>query len=87
LEYGKLSDFQIKMVGERDIYMNSVVLEINMNRFGKFSVSVFIVLFPSPSQITRVYPKVSGLAPWSENSKWYSSLPLGAIVLLFCEPF
>jgi hypothetical protein len=29
---------------------------------------------------TRVYPKVSGLAAWSENCKWYSSLPLGAVV-------
>jgi hypothetical protein len=36
-------------------------------------------------QNTRVYPKVSGLAAWSENCKWYSSLPLGAIVSLFCE--
>jgi hypothetical protein len=34
----------------------------------------------------RVYPKVSGLAAWSENCKWYSSLPLGAIVSLFYEP-
>jgi L-ribulose-5-phosphate 3-epimerase UlaE len=34
---------------------------------------------------TRVYPKVSGLAAWSENYKWYNSLPLGAVVLLFCE--
>jgi hypothetical protein len=34
---------------------------------------------------TRVYPKVSGLAAWSENCKWYSFLPLGAIVSLFCE--
>jgi hypothetical protein len=31
------------------------------------------------------YPKVSGLAAWSENSKWYSSLPLGAVVSLFYE--
>jgi len=31
-----------------------------------------------------VYPKVSGLACWSENCKWYSSLPLGAVVPLFC---
>jgi hypothetical protein len=30
----------------------------------------------------RVYPKVSGL---SENCKWYSSLPLGAVVSLFYE--
>jgi hypothetical protein len=34
---------------------------------------------------TRVYPKVSGLAACSENCKWYSSLPLGAVVSLFCE--
>jgi hypothetical protein len=33
----------------------------------------------------RVYPKVSGLAAWSENCKWYSSLPLGTDVSLFCE--
>jgi hypothetical protein len=35
-----------------------------------------------------VYPKVSGLAAlaaWSENCKWHSSLPLGAVVSLFCE--
>jgi hypothetical protein len=29
---------------------------------------------------TRVYPKVSGLAAWSENCKWYSFLPLGAVL-------
>jgi len=34
---------------------------------------------------TRVYPKVSGLAAWRENCKSYSSLPLGATVLLFSE--
>jgi len=35
---------------------------------------------------TRVYPKVSGLAVWSENWKWYSSLPLDAVLSLTCEP-
>jgi hypothetical protein len=34
---------------------------------------------------TRVYPKVSRLAAWRENCKWYSSLPLDAVVSLFCE--
>jgi hypothetical protein len=34
---------------------------------------------------TNVYPKISGLAAWSENCKWYSSLPLGAVVSLFFE--
>jgi hypothetical protein len=33
----------------------------------------------------RVYPKVSGLAAWSENCKWCSYLPLGTIVSVFCE--
>jgi hypothetical protein len=31
------------------------------------------------------YPEVSGLAAWSKNCKWYSSLPLCAVVSLFCE--
>jgi hypothetical protein len=34
---------------------------------------------------TRVYPKVSGFAAWSENCKWYRSMPLGVVVSLFCE--
>jgi hypothetical protein len=34
---------------------------------------------------TGVYPKISGLAAWNENSKWYSSLALGGDVSLFCE--
>jgi hypothetical protein len=33
----------------------------------------------------RVYPKVSRLVTWSKNFKWYSCLPLGAVVSLFCE--
>jgi hypothetical protein len=37
------------------------------------------------SDYMRAYPKVSGLAAWSENCKWYSSLPLGAVVSLFCD--
>jgi len=37
------------------------------------------------SAFMRVYPEVSGLAVWSKNCKWYSSLPLGAVVSLFCE--
>jgi len=32
-----------------------------------------------------VYSKVSGLAAWRENCKWYNSVPLDAVVSLFCE--
>jgi len=32
-----------------------------------------------------VYPKVSGLVFRNKNCKWYSSLPLGVVVSLFCE--
>jgi hypothetical protein len=37
------------------------------------------------TELMRVYPKVSGLAAWSENCKWYSYLPIDAVVSLFCE--
>jgi hypothetical protein len=43
-------------------------------------------IFQPPHSIlhhTRVYPKVSGLAAWSENCKRHSSLPLGAVISLF----
>jgi hypothetical protein len=33
----------------------------------------------------KVYPKVSELAAWNENCKWYGSLLLSAVVSLFCE--
>jgi len=44
------------------------------------------ILFSSFVSSKRVYPKVSGLAARSENCRWYSSLPLGAVVSLFREP-
>jgi hypothetical protein len=31
---------------------------------------------------TRVYPKVSGLAAWSEKCKWHSSLSLDALIAI-----
>jgi hypothetical protein len=34
-------------------------------------------------KLTRLYPEVSGVTAWIDNCKWYSSLPLGAIVSLF----
>jgi hypothetical protein len=33
----------------------------------------------------RVYPKVSGLDARRRNCKWYSSLPKGTVLSLFCE--
>jgi hypothetical protein len=45
------------------------------------TISQFKKKVEMPTEIHRtgVYPKVSGLAAWSENCKWYSSLPLGAV--------
>jgi hypothetical protein len=63
-------------------------------KFAKFLVRFFTskcALFTDwgiPCIIGMKYegvPKVSGLAAWSENCKWYSCLPLGAVVSLFCE--
>jgi hypothetical protein len=42
-------------------------------------------LYLGLKETQRVYPEVSELAAWSENCKWYSSLPLGAVVSIFCE--
>jgi hypothetical protein len=47
--------------------------------------SMYYIEYDGQDGHTRVYPKVSGLAAWSENCKWYSSLPLRAVVSLFCE--
>jgi hypothetical protein len=49
--------------------------------------SSFLLIFTMlhESHVTRAYPKDSGLAAWSENWKWYSSLPLSAVVSLLCE--
>jgi hypothetical protein len=55
-----------------------------------FYLSVFQISsgahpYSYPRVHIRGYPKVSGLAAWSENCKWYRSLLLGAVVSLFCE--
>jgi hypothetical protein len=51
-----------------------------------FSTNLFMRFLSLRRMIhTRMYPKVPGLAAWSKNCKRYSSLPLGAVVSLFCE--
>jgi hypothetical protein len=49
--------------------------------FSKLTVSEKVEKF----EYTKVYPKVSGLVAWSENCKWYSSLPIGVVIALLCE--
>jgi len=44
---------------------------------------IVILIREITSLCTRMYPKVSGLAAWSESCKLYSSLPLNAVVSLF----
>jgi hypothetical protein len=53
--------------------------------FGKGRLHDTKILLCTTFRNTRVYQKVSGLAAWSENCKWYSSLPLGATVSLLFE--
>jgi len=58
------------------------------------NIPLFLKVPPSSCsylhQCTWVYPKVSGLTAWSENCKWYSCLPLGAMCCYFvsqCSEF
>jgi len=44
------------------------------------------VLSASLEDTTRMYPKLTGLAAWNENCKWYRFLPLDVVLSLFCEP-
>jgi hypothetical protein len=44
------------------------------------SIPPYVLMAWSLVKYTRVYQKVFGLAAWSENCKWYSSLPLDAVV-------
>jgi hypothetical protein len=47
----------------------------------------YLLLYPSYwiETHTTMYPKITGLAAWSENCKRYSSLPLSAVLSLFYE--
>jgi hypothetical protein len=81
-----------------DAHFNEVTLEFGLNTSRRIW-DMEVKFYGSPNlgtkgrhfryrsrpQYMRVYPKVSGLTAWSENCKWYSSLPLGAVVSLFCE--
>jgi len=44
---------------------------------------VYLIHFRWMTNNTSVYPKVSGLAAWSENCRCYSCLPLSAIACYF----
>jgi hypothetical protein len=52
---------------------------------GASSRKTFLITLTVVVHLKRVYPEVPGLAAWSENCKWYISLPLGAVVSLFRE--
>jgi hypothetical protein len=51
-----------------------------------FGIDLVRKFLDTPSYTSMgVHPEVSGLATWSENCKEYKSVPLGAVVSLFCE--
>jgi hypothetical protein len=73
--------------------------EIQKQKPGRQWYDVHVIFYENPSIPLKVFKgwqrrapwyervsKVSGLAAaWSENCKWYSFLPLGAVVSLFYE--
>jgi len=52
----------------RHFHASEIPTTTNSNMEAERNFDVGVILAP----ITRVYPKVSGLATWSENCKWYS---------------
>jgi len=60
--------------------MSGFARHINFIRMRRYRLRAL-----STHTTTKLYPKVSGLAEWSENCKWYSSLLLGAVASLFNE--
>jgi hypothetical protein len=88
--------FKIATKNIRKIYVHgdiSVTLVLRLCVGNRFPIREGILLFAVSSRPalrltqthTRMYPKVFGLDAWSENCKWYSSLPLSAVVSLFYE--
>jgi L-ribulose-5-phosphate 3-epimerase UlaE len=63
--------------------MFSVLGLLNKTRTEILKLIIYYGNFTKPYM--RVYPKISGLAAWSENCKWYSSVLFGTVESLFCE--
>jgi hypothetical protein len=72
-----------KLNNRYNIVKSSHHYEVSMH-LGNLALGIYLAFIINVTNMS-VYPEVSGLAVWSENCKWYSSLPLGAVVLLFCE--
>jgi len=66
-------------VASQRVFIVVVVVYFVMTQSGNFWIHPCIRMYKR----MKVYSKVSGLAAWSENCKWYSSLPLAAVVSLF----
>jgi hypothetical protein len=80
------------VTGCRKILIMVILLSayfINSSPLGPFSnvykTLPYRALRKARNSLYDMYPKASGLAAWSENYKWYSSLPLGAVISLLCE--
>jgi hypothetical protein len=63
-----------------DILRSNKIISHGIMNFQDPKYDIFAFIF-----YTNVYPKVSGMAAWSENCKWYNSLPQVAVVSLLCE--
>jgi len=72
-------------LANKNYFYSKVSIRLNLGNDYRGSDYYFQLYRALSWKHMRMYPKVSGLAAWSENCKWYSSVPLGAIVSLFCE--
>jgi hypothetical protein len=80
--------------------MESDVVEINLHgtkmrkggqqhapaAFTPFSYETQVIPNGTSSQTPISEPRLIRKSAWSENCKWYNSLPLGAVISLFYEP-
>jgi hypothetical protein len=82
--FNTLNELQIHRQTDRqtDSFWNMETDSVTRSNSAASRITTATIKTCSPYE---VYPKLSGLAAWTENCKWYSCVPLGALVSLFCE--
>jgi hypothetical protein len=81
-QYAFMAWCSVKAQGQLYLYCSQSFIQCEVEALSVREKQLELAL---NSPYTSMYPKVPGLAAWSENCKWYSSLQLGAVASLFCE--